>query len=513
MSVLNQYKMTISSPTQVTISPNNNRFFDTDHLKDDLKGRSVRGGAATLAGQWANFVVQTISTVILARLLTPADFGLITMVTSVTGFASLFKDLGLSMATVQKAEITHEQISVLFWVNVAVSLLITLITAALAPAIAWFYSEPRLIPVTIALSFAFICGGLTVQHQALLRRQMRFATLAVIPIVAMTVAVICAIIAAFLGFGYWSLVVMELARAAANAIAVWLVCRWWPGLPARGAGVRGMLRFGANLTGFNILNYFARNLDNVLIGRVWGAGPLGFYAKAYGLLMLPISQITGPIAAVAIPALSRLQNDPEQYRRYYYRAINVIAWITMPIIVIIGALSREVILVVLGEQWVEAAVLFKVLAFAALLQPVVNPVGWVYTSLGKTHHMLHWALFAVPLICISFALGLPWGALGVAVSYMICSITVLTFPALWWAFKYSPLTVYKWIATVHRPLFTSLLLYGVVTFIRHNFHSGNPIYIIVVSVLISSCALVLVLGVWRRAREDILIAVRLLKTL
>jgi len=212
-------------------------FFETEHLKLDLKGRSVRGGAATLAGQGGRFLIQMVSTVVLARLLTPADFGLIAMVTAVTGFAEFFKDLGLSMATVQKAEVTHEQVSVLFWVNVAMSVLIALITAALGPVIAWFYGDPRLATVTVALSLAFVFGGLTVQHQALLRRQMRFTALAIIPVIAMAAAVMAAIIAGSLGAGYWALVIMELTRAATSAAAVWLVCRWWPGLPTRGAGV------------------------------------------------------------------------------------------------------------------------------------------------------------------------------------------------------------------------------------------------------------------------------------
>jgi len=274
-----------------------------------------------------------------------------------------------------------------------------------------------------------------------------------------------------------------------------------------------MLRFGANLTGFNILNYFARNLDNVLIGRVWGPASLGLYAKTYALLMLPITQITGPIAAVAIPALSRLQDDPDAYKRYYYRAINVIAWITMPLVVTLATLSREVILIVLGEQWVGAAPIFKVLAFAALLQPVVNPVGWVYISLGQTNRMMRWGLFAVPLIIVSFVLGLPWGALGVAVSYTICSLTVLTFPCLWWAFRDSPLTLGKWIAAVCRPLLASFILYGAMEFLRRNLHLDNPMWIVVLSGLAGLGVLVLVVGVWRDARAEAVDGLRLLRAL
>ena len=298
-----------------------NNFFDTEYLKADLKGRSVRGGAVTMAGQGVRFFLQMGSTVVLARLLTPQDFGLIAMVTAVTGFVMMFKDMGLSMATVQRAEVNHAQISTLFWINVTLSLGVMLVTAALAPAIAWFYGEPRLTWITLALAGAFIFGGLTIQHQALLRRNMRFGTLALIGIISMVMGIVAAIIAAWYGAGYWALVIMQLAGAITGAIAVWVVCGWRPGLPVRRSGVREMLAFGGNLTGFNVINYFARNADNLLIGKFWGSGPLGLYSKAYGLLMLPLRQINAPLSAVAIPALSRLKDEPERYRNYYIKAV------------------------------------------------------------------------------------------------------------------------------------------------------------------------------------------------
>jgi len=203
-----------------------------------------------MAAQGVRFFLRMGSTVVLARLLTPQDFGLIAMVTVITGFVMMFKDMGLSMATVQRDEVNHAQISTLFWINVGLSLCVMLLTAALAPVIAWFYGEPRLVWVTLALASAFIFGGFTVQHQALLRRQMRFGTLAVIGIISMVVGIITAIIAALSGAGYWSLVLMQLATAITIAIGVWVGCDWRPGLFVRRSGIRKMLAFGGNLTGF-----------------------------------------------------------------------------------------------------------------------------------------------------------------------------------------------------------------------------------------------------------------------
>lgn len=465
-------------------------------------------------GQGASFLLHMGSTVVLARLLTPQDYGLIGMVTAVTGFVAMFKDMGLSMATVQKAEINHGQISTLFWINVLLSFGVMLVTAALAPAIAWFYGEPRLTWITLALASAFIFGGFTVQHQALLRRNMRFGTLAFIHIASILAGIVVAFIAAWYGLRYWALVLMQVATAIAGAIAVWVVCPWRPSLPVRRSGVRKMLAFGANLTGFSFLNYFARNLDNVLIGKVWGTQPLGFYSKAYGLLMLPLGQITAPIAAVAVPALSRLQDDPERYRRYYYRAISTIAFITMPLIAMLAALSHEIIRIVLGDQWISAAPIFKVLAFAAVLQPVVNPVGWVFVSLGQADRQLRWAIVAVPLIVLSFVLGLPWGAFGVAVSYTLCSLTVLTFPALWWTFRLSPLSIRGWLNSIRCPLVASSIMYLTIEILRHYLTSYyKPLSAVFLLGAVGVSCFLVAIAISRTGREEAYAAWRLLRHL
>ncbi|HYY56257.1 MAG TPA: lipopolysaccharide biosynthesis protein, partial [Pyrinomonadaceae bacterium] len=297
---------------------------------NDLGGRTARGGALTFASQGFKFFAGIAGTIVLARLLTPEDYGLIGMVAIVTGFVSMFKDMGLSMATVQKSDIKYEHVSTLFWVNVALSFAIMLLTVALSPAVAWFFKEPRLLWITIAYAGGFIFGGLSVQHEALLRRQMRFGALAITEISSALAGFVTAIVLAYFGARYWALVVNQLVMSLVYAVGVWVVCGWRPGLPVRYSGVRSMLAFGGNYTGFSIVNYFGGNLDNLLVGRIWGAAQLGFYAKAYQLLLLPIDQINAPVTAVAMPALSRLTDSPERYRQAYLRILQKLAIITMP---------------------------------------------------------------------------------------------------------------------------------------------------------------------------------------
>lgn len=411
--------------TPEAVADRHERFFCTEAVTRDLKRRTVRGGAITISSQAAKFLLRLGSTAVLARLLTPADFGLIAMVTVITGFVEMFKDAGLSMATIQRERITHAQVSTLFWINVALSFLIMLVIAAMAPAIAWFYGEPRLLWITIALAGTMIFGGLAVQHQALLRRQMLFGRLAAVEICSMAAGVITAIVLARQGYTYWSLVAMTAATAASTALLSFLLSGWVPGLPVKKSGVRELLKFGGNLTGFSFINYFARNGDNFLIGWWWGPGPLALYSKAYGLLLLPIHQINGPVSNVVTPALSRLQNRPDEYRRYYYRAIEAIACLGMPLVCYSAVMADELVLVLLGDQWNGSVPLFRALLPFALVGTLNVAPGWVYVSLGRASRQLRWAMVSTPVYVAGMLIGLPFGPFGVAIA---CSCT---FSVLW----------------------------------------------------------------------------------
>ena len=452
-------------------------FFNTEYLKADLKGRSIRGGAVTVFAHVAKFVLRLGSTVVLARLLTPQDFGLIAMVTAITNFALMFKDIGLSAATIQKADINHSQISTLFWINVGFSLLITAAIAALAPAIAWFYGKPQLTIVTIVLAGAFIFGGLTVQHQALLRRQMRFLALGVSEVLGVVVGVTAAIVGACFGAGYWSLVLMHLGISVGTAIGVWIACPWRPGLPKLGTGVRKMLAFGGNVTGFKIVNYFARNLDKILLGKLNGSLALGLYNKAYGLMMLPINQIRAPLNMVALPALSSLQKEPLKFTRYYIKFISIIAFFGMPLMAFLAVCSENVIRLLLGNQWLETVDIFQVLALAAFIQPVASTLGLVLLSLGRSGRYLKWGILNSLIVVASFIVGIRWGAVGVASAYAAANYLALL-PSLWYCFRRTPLSIASFIRAIARPTICSIAMAAPIALV-HSFLVGKPDIVII----------------------------------
>ena len=335
----------------------------------DLNRKSVRGGAVTMASQAASIVIQLISTVVLARLLSPEDYGIIAMVLAVTTFAGLFRDLGLSAAAIQKKKLTRAQQSNLFWINVAMGSMLTVLVAASSSLVAHFYAKPELFKVTMALSANFVIVSLGTQHGAMLVKRMQFVRKAIATISGSLVTLVVAVTLAFHGYSYWSLVWGNIAGAVITTIWLLVLSPFRPMWLSKGSGVRDMLGFGANITAFELINYFSRNLDKILIGRVWGAETLGLYSRAYSLLMLPITSIRGPINAVAFPAMSKLQDDPKKLRDYYLKVVATIAWLSMPLAAFLFISSELVVALILGEKWVGASASFSWLALAAFVQP------------------------------------------------------------------------------------------------------------------------------------------------
>jgi PST family polysaccharide transporter len=421
----------------------------------DLKRKSVRGGLVTIGGQGVSIAIQLASTVILARLLSPQDYGIIAMVMAVTAFAGVFRDLGLSSAAIQKKDLTLDQQSNLFWLNVAMGALLTTLVSAASPLVAWFYGKPELLWVTVALSFSFLIGSFGSQHAALLVRNMQFGRNA-IPVVAGGLASLAVSVAlALQGWSYWSLVWGNLAGGVVTTGLLFLLSGFRPSTVKRGVGMREMIGFGANVTGFELVNYFHRNLDNVLIGKFWGAEALGLYSRAYQLLMFPITAIRGPINAVAFPAMSRLQDQPNAFRAYYRRVTQLLAFVSMPLTAFLFVASAPIVEMLLGREWLGVSPLFSLLALTAFIQPVAGLRGMVLLSSGQSKRYMHWGILNAVCVSIGFVIGVKWGGAGVAVAYAIVTYAIL-YPSLLIAFKNTPLCPKDFFVPIFVPVISSV---------------------------------------------------------
>jgi O-antigen/teichoic acid export membrane protein len=430
-----------------------------DPVPHDLKGKTARGAFVSTFGQGANFVLRTGSMVILARLLVPADFGLIGMVTACTGFMALFQDAGLSMATIQSASINRAQTSMLFWVNLAVGALLAALCAAMAPILAAFYHEPRLLWVTVILGTGFVLGAAGAQHRATLQRDMRFAVLTFIDIVSLLVSIALAVAMAAAGQRYWALVGMTLSGSVLSLAGVWIAGGWIPQLPRRGAGVRSMLRYGGTLTLNNVICYFAYNADKVLLGRFFGAEVLGIYGRAYTLINLPTQNLNSVIGTVGFPALSRLQNDPARLQSYFLKGYALFLSLVMPITAASALFPEDIIRVFLGEKWGAAAPLFRLLAPTILAFAMINPFGWLMLATGRATRSLKIAVMIAPVLFLGYLAGLPYGATGVAAGFSAATV-LLVVPVILWATHGTSISAAETFRAILRPFLSMLIAAG-----------------------------------------------------
>lgn len=432
---------------------------DQERLGERLGQRSARGAVSTLAGQWTRLVLQTGSTIVLARLIAPAEYGLVAMIVSLVGVGDALWNLGLSQATVQRRDVRHDQVTFFFWVQALIGAALTAVVIALAPVIAGFYDQPRLVPLTILLSSMFLLNGLAAQHLAVLTRQMRFGLLSAMDVLGLALGVVAAVVIAALGGGAWAIAVMTLATPVVRLVLSWTTSGWAPGPPRRGQDVAPMMRFGVSLTFTNVLDYSAQNLDNILIGRFYGADALGLYSRAYNLLLMPIRQVTAPISRVAVPVLSYLQDQPERYRRFFMVAFSAVAYAALPSICLLAALSQEIIAVMLGDQWLGAVPIFRILSVAGLLVTLRSTNGWLFVSTGHTGRQALWALANRPVIIGGFVIGLPWGTTGVAWGFLGAH-AVLLLPSFVVSVKDTPVSMRNIWQCAWRPIVIALAVYG-----------------------------------------------------
>lgn len=437
----------------------NRRFDELVGTADGtLKQRAVRGGAYTMGSEALDFILRVGSIAILARLLIPEHFGLIGMVTAITAIAERFKDLGLSVATVQRSKITHEQISSLFWINGALGLGCALVVAALSAPIARFYHDDRLIPITLAIAVTFIWGGLTIQHLALLRRAMKFGHIAVITVGSSLLSIIVAVVMAYLDFGYWALVAREVVRSALLTLGTWACCRWVPNRPAKITGdVWSMLHFGGYLTVVQFAGLFSLNLGQILVGRYFGAHAVGMYRQGHQLVLTPITQLAYPIDTVSEAALSRLQSDRDQFRRYYRKLVTVLSFVTMPLMAFLAAFAEDVVRIFLGPEWSEATPIFRIMAIAAFLAPAVGTTSSVMVTCGHSRRYFFIGLMnASALVAFSF-LGIRWGPAGIAAAHIL-AFYVLLLPRLHYSLRGTPVDMRLFFLSIYKPVIASLIM-------------------------------------------------------
>ena len=397
-----------------------------------LKVHSVRGAAATFIAQALKFAVRLVSIVLLARLLSPADFGLVAMVAPIIALAQTLNDMGLAQAIVQREKISAGQVSGLFWLSFVIGLILAVILIALSPVVSSIYKEPATGHILTALAALVVVGTLSLVPTALLSRRMRFVSLAIIDIISTVAGIVVAVVAAWLGRGYWSLVYGQVATSILNLILVLAVSRWRPMRPQRGSDLRPLARFGLGLTGANLATYLMVSADNMIVGAVIGKNGLGIYDRSYALVVQPLGQIMAPVSRVAVPLLSRLIEDPELYRKTLINMLKICGLLTIPGMLVAIIFAKSIIHYVLGPAWAAAAPVFAWLCVGGLATPFFSAAGWIFVSHGRSRSQLIATVVVAAISVSSFALGVIWGIYGVAVVSAISFVCVQT-PVMVWS--------------------------------------------------------------------------------
>lgn len=408
------------------------RYFGDNRSGAEHSHESVRSGIFAIASRGIGAFVQIGSTIILARLLSPEDFGLVAMVAAFTGFIPMLSDLGTRDAAVQRPTITENEVSALFWLTVAIGTALGLLLALAGPFIADYYHEPRLRDIALASAVGFVVSAASCQHFALLRRAMQFKAIASIEVGSNLLSSLVAIAMAIYGAGYWALVAKPVLLAAFTLVGVGTSCRWMPGVPKVTQGVRDMVKFGMHITGFTMTDYVGRAVDRIAIGRRSGAAPLGYYQQSVFVYENVLGLLALSLHPVAVAGLSKLTDNMVEFKRAWAKAVATLAFFAMPAFGLLAVTSEDVVTLILGEKWRFSAALVAIMSLRGIPHCVERTLGWLHVPAGRGDRWMRWGLISTGVQVIALFCGLPFGVKGVVIAYVIVTY-LLCVPAIAYA--------------------------------------------------------------------------------
>lgn len=383
---------------------------------------SVTAGAAWVTtGRLTTQALQFLTGIALARILTPSDFGLLASVYVVSNFAAVFFTFGLGNALIHRTAPTEQDRSTVFWVTVISGAAFAGLMWAVAPTAARFFDMPGLVtlfPIT-GLTVILTWG---VVHRAELQRQMRLRAVALADLTASAIGLGTMIALALLGAGPVSLAVGPVTTAGLASVFVTVLVRWRPRHFISRTSIRDLWGFSGGVLGFNFVNYWTTNTDNLLIGRVLGAAPLGLYNRAFNLMLLPVNQITGALGNVLFPALASIKNDLPRAGAGYLRTVRLITFVTAPVLVGMAAASAALVPFLWGNAWLGVVPMLQALSLAGVAQCVSVSTGWALQSQGRTKLMFGVGVVTGVFRVSGMVAGLSWGATGVAWGVTIASL-------------------------------------------------------------------------------------------
>lgn len=439
-----------------------------------LKALSLEGAAATAGAQVIKFALQIVFQIWIARLIGPAEYGLVAMVAPILAFIGIIGDMGVGTALVQQKFISQSQISALFWLNAALSLIACVGLITVSPLVGALYREPKTVAITVALALLLFVGSFSIHPSALLTREMRLARRAAIECGQAVASLSIGVLTAIAGCGYWSLIYAQAAGTVTSMVFTWWSAGWLPSRPRWDPSAVRVLRFGTSLTLSNIAMYVSMSADNMIVGVVKGKVALGLYDKAYRLVVLPLAQLSAPIGRVAVPLLSRLTDQPERYASAFKRMVQVPNLICIPGLICGMFLAPQLVHVFLGPTWIGIAGVFSWVCFGGLPSFLYGSASWLFTSQGRGRDQVKWAVITSSISVLSFVLGIRWGAVGVAAFGAVGFVFIQTPLIMWAATKVGPVNA-RCVTDAIAPMVGASAITAPIVYLFTRFHGFGEI--------------------------------------
>ena len=470
-----------------------------EHREEGLGVKATRGVFWVGGGQFTRQLVQMVTTIVLARLLVPEDFGLISMAIVFVGISQLFADFGIGAAIVQSKQTPDIALSSSFWLNVAIGIVLVILIWILAPFIAEFYGEERVRTLVMVLALTLPLSTIMVVPTSILYKELRFQDVVRSQVYGSLTGAALAIILAWMGFGVWSLVIQPIVGLMITAILVFKYSGWYPHVSYSWSSVKGLVNFSLPVLGSDLMNYAYRNGDSLIIGRVLGSQQLGYYSLAYQIMLYPMTQISSVVVKVMFPTLSKMQDDLERLASAYLRSVGAIAMITFPMMAGLYMVADDFVMIVFGEKWMPMSDVLQILCWVGLMQSVSTTVGTVYLSTGNTRVAFYVTLFATPLYLVSFLIGVQWGITGVAFAYVL-SMAVVTVVNFRIGFRIIGADLGKLFGTLLPSLLSSMIMMAAVWFVQEQLLHSSVALRFTISVITGILVYVLSTFLFNRER-------------
>lgn len=430
-----------------------------------LQQKAIKGVVWTALQNWGGQALFFVTFLILARLLGPAAFGLVSMANVFIHFVQALLGQSFADAIVQRKDLEPEHLDTAFWSNVAIGVVLFVIGLISAPWIAAAFRQPELTPIIRYLSFSVVLNALSSTHQAILRRQLNFKDLAIRQLAGQTAGCAVAITLALSGFGVWSIVNQQLVSNLVGAILLWRMVDWLPRFRFSRQHFRDLFDFGINVVGMNILVFFSLRSDDLLIGYYLGPVALGYYTVAYRLLVTVTQLLTDTVRQVVLPTFSRLQDDPEKMRQAFYTATELVSFVALPAFFGMAILAPELVIGLFGSEWSPSIPVMQILAFVGLLRSLFNFSGAVIMSAGKPSWNLGLMTLETLAKVVAFMIGVRWGIEAVALGLLIA--TCIFAPLRVWVIQHLiHLDVLNYLSRYLPPLLSSAIMVGCIVLCR-----------------------------------------------